>query len=215
LTNILIRGDFVEIIFTDFEYRKPLIPLNKDLVDTIFIHHPAWIKATPEMIHNDVLADPDKANWSGFPYNEYITKDEKVYIGRGDYIGSQAANYNSRSYGICLEGDYNIEPAPSDRLIEIVAIRTVEAQRRFPNAKIVLPHSARYNTDCPGKNFPMGKLYNEINKLNLKQNDHWAEKVYRELTKDFGLTIHEKRFDDNITRGEAMALILQFAKQLR
>jgi hypothetical protein len=204
----------MEIIFTDFKYKKPLIPLDKDKVDTIFIHHPAWENATPEQIHNDVLTDPDKKTWSGFPYNEYLTKDLKVYIGRGDYIGSQAANYNSRSYGICVQGNYDIEPAPPDYLIRLLAERVVEAQRRFPNAKVVLPHSARYNTNCPGKNFPMGKLYDFINDVYTEQNkpkEHFGEKHYRELTNK-GIVIHEKKFDSNITRAEVFALLNQIVK---
>ena len=154
----------MEIIFTDLKFAKKLIPLDKNKVDTIFIHHPAISKATPEQIHQWHL----DRGFNGFGYNEYIRKDGKVYIGRGDYIGAQAENYNSRSYGICLEGNYDIE-IPPDYLINIVAERVIETQRRFPKDLNVLPHSARYNTSCPGKNFPMNKLYDQVNRLNKKQ----------------------------------------------
>lgn len=202
----------MEIIFTDFKYKKPLIPLDKNKVDTIFIHHPAWLKGTPEQIHNDHLK-----KYNGFGYNEYITKDSKVYIGRGDHIGAQAENYNSRSYGICLQGNYNIEPSPPDYLYEIVAERTVEAQRRFPNAKTVLPHSARFNTDCPGKNFSMGKLYDFINEVYKGQTPkpHWGEKTYNDLITEFGIKFHEKRFDDPVTRAECMTMVLQGLRSLK
>lgn len=41
--------------------------------------------------------------------------------------------------------------------------------------------------------------------------EHWAEKPYRQL-KNKGILIHEKRFDDNITRGEVFALLNQINK---
>ena len=80
----------LEIIFTNFKYAKPLIPLDKDKVDIIFIHHTASKTATPEQIHEW------HQKFRGFGYNEYIRKDGKVYIGRGDHIGAQTANHNSR-----------------------------------------------------------------------------------------------------------------------
>lgn len=47
------------------------------------------------------------------------------------------------------------------------------------------------------------------------ENDHWAEKIFEELTKNFGVIIHEKRFDDNITRAEAMSLLLEGLKSIK
>lgn len=208
------------VIQTGIKFRRPLIKLDPNKVEVIFIHHPKWKIASVETIHNDVLNDPNKKDWNGFPYNRYIRKDHKVYEGRGDNIGAHASNYNSRSYGLCVEGDYSVEPAPPDSLLRVVAEEVVETQRRFPKAKVVLPHSARYNTECPGKNFPMGKLYDFINEVYKNQNKpelHWVlEKgIYKELTEDFGIQIHEQRFDDPITRAESMALQLQGLRSMK
>jgi len=205
----------MEIIYTDLKFNGKLIPLDPNKVDTIFIHHPAWKIATIEMIHNDHL----KKGWAGVGYNEYIRKDGKVYIGRGDYIGAQAHKYNSRSYGICVEGDYDIEPSPPDYLLYIVAERAVEAQRRFPNAKIVLTHSARYNTNCPGKNFSMGRLYNLINEVYKKKNTpkHWVEEkgIISRLKNDYGIEIHEKRYDEPMTRAESFSMDLRILDSIK
>lgn len=203
----------MEIIFTDFRYRRPLIPLDKNKVDTIFIHHPAWENGTPQQIHDDVLNDPRKTNWNGFPYNEYITKDEKVYIGRGDNIGAHVHNYNSKSYGICVQGNYDIEVAPSDSLLGVVAERVIEAQRRFPNAVNIQPHSIRGGTVCPGKNFPMEKLYKMVkeikNKNSIVDKFHWGETIYNNLADEFGIVFNEKRFDDKTSRAESMTMLLR------
>ena len=48
--------------------------------------------------------------------------------------------------------------------------------------------------------------YNEC--LKGDSMEHWAEKHYQELIEK-GFKIHEKRFEDNITRGEAFALLNQ------
>lgn len=41
---------------------------------------------------------------------------------------------------------------------------------------------------------------------------HWAEEDYKELN-DNGVVIHEKRFDDTITRGEVFSLLNQIVKK--
>ncbi|MBZ4669402.1 MAG: cell wall hydrolase/autolysin [Defluviitaleaceae bacterium] len=39
------------------------------------------------------------------------------------------------------------------------------------------------------------------------ETEHWAEKYYRFLTEEKGMVIHEKRFDDTVTRGEIFCLM--------
>lgn len=194
---------------------KNWIPLDPNKVEFIFIHHPMARFATVEQINQWHLNN----GWiGGIGYNEYITKDGTVHICRGDNIGAQSHKHNSISYGICLEGNYDIEPSPPPELYEIIAKRVIENQKKYIKAKTVLPHSARNSTACPGKNFNMNKLYDAINKLNEEREkikEHWAEEIYKELAENFGLTIHEKRFDDKITRAESMALLLQGLKSIK
>lgn len=57
----------------------------------------------------------------------------------------------------------------------------------------------------------MTLLYRMLNKNDAtdvlpKKGGHWAEAYFEALQKR-GITIHEKRFDDCITRGETMALV--------
>ena len=49
------------------------------------------------------------------------------------------------------------------------------------------------------------------NYLGVKYVEHWAEKHYKSLNQK-GVIIHEKRFDDNITRGEVFALLDRIVK---
>ena len=208
----------MNIIETNFKYLKPLIPLDPNKVEFIFIHHPASKTATPEQIHQWHL---DKG-FNGFGYNEYIRKDGTGYIGRGDNIGAQVSKHNSKSYGICFEGNYDVEEGPSDESYKLIAMRVIQTQKRFPKAQTILPHSARNSTNCPGKNFSMGKLYDAINdlikegeKVEEIKTEHWVEESYNKLANDFGIIIHEKRFDDKITRAEVMELLLRGLESIK
>ena len=102
---------------------KNWIPLDPNKVEFIFIHHPMAKNATVEQINKWHLIDN---GWlGGIGYNEYITKDGTVHICRGDNIGAHAHKHNGRSYGICLEGNYDVEPSPPPKLYEIVAMRVI------------------------------------------------------------------------------------------
>jgi len=184
--------------------RDKMKPLNKEHVHFICIHHTACETATPMQIHQWHL----DRGWLGFGYNAYIRKDGTVHIGRGFHVGAHTKGYNSQSYGICVEGNYSEEkhmPRPQMAALK----RYIEAiKSELPNVKDVVGHNMLSTTECPGLYFPWTELRNG-------ENPHWADGVYEELTDRFGLTIHEKRFDDKITRGEAMALILQGLKALK
>lgn len=139
---------------TNFVYRKALIPLNLEKVFFILVHHIAALFATPEQIHQWHLNN----GWDGFGYNEYIRKDGTVYIGRGDNIGAQCANMNSKSYGIAVEGNYDTEYEMPDVQLEALVERIIYNSKRFPNQVEVAPHNRFYATSCPGKYFPFNKV---------------------------------------------------------
>lgn len=201
----------MKIIQTNFSYRKPLIPLSVENVEYIIIHHPAWENASAEMIHIDVLNDPKKVTWCGFPYNEYIRSDGVVYIGRGDHIGSQCANMNSKSYGISFEGNFDIREEMPQEQFESGIERLLFHVKRFPNLKGIMPHKAFANTSCPGKFFPINELISRVyGEIDIDK-EHWAQKPFDELIKK-GVVIHDKRFNDTVTRGELFALLNQIVK---
>ena len=187
----------MNIIETNFNYRWPPIPLNLDAVQYIVIHHTAWIDGTPQMIHDDVLADPAKKNWAGFPYNEMIMKDGTVYIGRGDNQGAHAEGYNKESYGIACEGDFNLQVFMlADQYISLIE-RVKYHKKRFPQAQIVL-HRDLNKTDCPGRYFPAD--------IKIDGTPHWAEPAFDYLI-NHGIKINEQNFEKPMTRGEVFTLL--------
>lgn len=151
----------MDVIKTNFKYTKPLIPLQLSDVRYIILHHAQAITATPEEIHSWHLDN----SWAGFGYNEYIRKNGVVYIGRGDNIGAQCSGMNSTSYGICCEGNYDVERVmPAVQLNSLVE-RIVANMARFPNYKCVAPHSQFFSTDCPGQFFPMAAVLKNVEDL--------------------------------------------------
>jgi hypothetical protein len=144
-------------------FKGDLIPLNLNNIVYMVIHHPEAITATPEDIHAWHLAN----GWSGAGYNEYIRKDGTVYIIRGDNIGVQCANMNSKTYGICCEGNYDIETLMPEAQFQALVTRVIYHKSRFKNLKDVVPHKQLCNTACPGKYFPMQKLLNTLEVVNM------------------------------------------------
>ena len=76
--------------------------------------------------------------------------------------------------------------------------------------------TCKYVEDLGGRWAPSNdygrKLLNYVNEIrNIKVNkmenkEHWAEKSFKNLNEK-GIEIHERRFDDTITRGEVFSLL--------
>ena len=142
----------------DLQFKNPLISLDKSKVKYVVIHHVAAKTASIEDIHRWHLEN----GWNGCGYNEYIKKDGTVYIGRGDNIGAQTKGYNSSSYGIAVEGNYDVDRNMPDVQLKMLALRIKETQKRFPYADKIFKHSQLGKTSCPGKHFPFNDLIHEV-----------------------------------------------------
>lgn len=133
---------------------------KRNSTEYIFLHHAAG-DGSVLAIHNAHLA----LGWSGIGYNFYVRKDGSVWKGRGlDTVGAHAGgNYNSRSVGICAEGNFQKEfmfEAQKQSLIELLAYVWSE----YPQAKVVGHRDMDY-TACPGRNYPFGEIVSGAQKL--------------------------------------------------
>lgn len=183
----------MKTIDTNFKYLKPLIPLNLDKVFFIVLHHTASKTATPEQIHQWHL----DAGFNGFGYNEYIRKDGTVYIGRGDHIGAQTANMNSKSYGICVEGNYDVEEEMPKAQLNSLVNRIKYNKDRFKNDVKVEKHSLFNPTSCPGKHFPFHNVLEELyNQNNLD--------VALKMLVDNNIIVSPDYWKQNATKGKSI-----------
>lgn len=159
-------------------FTKTLTPLNPLAVEYIVIHHIAAKIATMEEIHRWHI---EERGWSGIGYNEYIRKDGTSYIGRGMAVGAHTLDYNSKAYGIALEGDFNLE-LPTDAQKITLTKRCFELQKVFTNIRTIVAHRDLTSTDCPGKKCNINEIIISPYELALRKlmtagiintPDHW------------------------------------------
>lgn len=149
----MIRGDFMKINEISYKWNGKLIKRNK--TELIVLHHAAAKECTPQQIHQWHLNN----NWSGIGYHFIVRKDGQIYRGRPeDVVGAHATNYNSKSIGICFEGDYMVQTMSKAQLEagkELVAY--LKNKYKITQVK---GHRDLMATSCPGKNFPFDEIAN-------------------------------------------------------
>jgi hypothetical protein len=188
------------------EPKHPLVPLKLEDIKYIIIHHLKAKSATWQ----DIDRWHREQSWDCIGYNEYIKKDGTVYICRGDNVGAHCAGYNSVSYGIACEGDYDAENTMPQAQFDALVSRINFNKAIFLNYKCTVAHSYFYDTACPGKYFPLAQVLEAI--VPTPNNDHWAQKPFDKCIAK-GYVVNETRFDDDITRGEVFALLAQDIKR--
>ena len=125
----------------------------------IILHHAAAGEASVTTIHNWHL----QRGWTGIGYNFYVRKDGSIYRGRPeDTIGAHTEGYNSRSIGICAEGNFEAEKMPEAQKQAIIELMR-ELKQKYPNVQIKR-HKDFAATSCPGKNYPFNEIIQAVNK---------------------------------------------------
>jgi N-acetyl-anhydromuramyl-L-alanine amidase AmpD len=133
--------------------------------EMIVLHHAAAKSCTAQQIHQWHL----NQNWSGIGYHFFINRSGQIFRGRPeDTIGSHTKGYNSKSIGICFEGDYMTQEMPKVQLEagkELIAY--LKDKYKITNVK---GHRDLMATSCPGSKFPFDEIANSkksITKENL------------------------------------------------
>lgn len=132
----------------------------------------------------------------------------KVTQGGGDYQASAHKRFATWEDGISAHLDH---------------LALYAGAKGYPKSNTLDPRhfaylfgTCKYVEDLGGRWAPSNdygrKLLNYVNEIrNMKVNkmenkEHWAEKSFKNLNEK-GIEIHEKRFDDTITRGEVFSLL--------
>ncbi len=126
---------------------------RRSATDFIILHHAAAGNCPADNIHSIHL----KNGWAGIGYHYYIRKDGSIYTGRPEAaVGAHASGYNSRSVGICFEGNFENEIMNE---IQIKAGRELVCylSAKYPKAAVIC-HRDVNATACPGKKFPTDKI---------------------------------------------------------
>ena len=136
----------MRIVSPEWKWAAALAPAGE--TEYIVVHHAA-AEGPAEAVHAAHLG----RGWSGIGYHFYVRLDGTVYAGRPlGTIGAHTAGYNSRSVGVCFEGNFELRTMPTEQL---AAGRELLAYLRglYPKARVVR-HKDLDATACPGKNFP-------------------------------------------------------------
>lgn len=132
---------------------------NRGKTEYIILHHRGG-SGSPQSIHEGHL----KRGFSGIGYHFYLRKDGRIYRGRPvGKTGAHCIGYNSKSVGICFEGNFETEKMPK---VQLEAGRELLKYLKaiYPKAEI-RRHRDLNSTACPGRNFP----FKEITDLTAKK----------------------------------------------
>lgn len=162
----------MRVVPANFKWKGKLTPLKLGEVKYIILHHAAVKEASPEAIHRYHIG----RGWVGIGYNEYIRKDGTVYICRGDNVGAHTKGWNDKSYGICCEGNYEVETQMPEAQFNALVQRIAANKARFPNLEGIKGHRDFVATACPGKHFPMDKL---LEAVKIMEKIGLENKIYR------------------------------------
>ena len=123
--------------------------------DLIVLHHAAAKSCSVDDIHRWHL----DRGWSGIGYHFFVRKDGTIWRGRPeDRVGAHTVNFNSRSVGICFEGNFELEPMSDFQKaagLELIAY----LKDKYP-IKEIKGHGELRATACPGKYFPLEEMKN-------------------------------------------------------
>lgn len=188
---------------SDITFQSKLKPLVIENLKYIVLHHIAFSSASAQMIHNWHI----NRGWLGAGYNYYVKKDGKVEELRGLNVGAHVLQYNTVSIGIAFEGDFSYEQMSTKQFEAGVEFIKYLKENVKQDLKIV-GHKEINQTNCPELNFPLKRMKDAVN---IK---HWCDDIFSNLIKH-GLKIHDKRFDDKITRAETFAVLNQLLEVLK
>ena len=139
--------------------------------------------------------------------------DEDISWGVGDGNGKHGiTNQNSINVEMCVNADGDF----AKTLKKTIELTKHLMQKYGIDIQNVVRHYDASKKICPAvlsKNQWEG-WQAFMNAVKSQKNEHWGEEFWKHCN-DNGLTIHEKRFDDNITRAEMFALCSRLLKLLK
>ncbi len=147
--------DNLDIQYLRYEWAEELEVDNEPTI--LVYHHTAIKNISPE----DIDKLHKNKGWKGIGYHYYIRKDGTIYKGRKDEAeGSHVKGYNKESIGICVEGNFEEEYLSNEQIKALKSLSVYICLKY--NIKDILPHKELGQTLCPGKNFPLEEIKNEV-----------------------------------------------------
>lgn len=120
-------------------------------INLLVLHHSASGRdsTTRDMIYNWHI----RQRYSDIGYHYVITGDGKLHVGRAaEKVGAHALGYNSKSLGICLTGNFEIEEPSEAQIKTLIQLLATLCKRHKLDTTDIKGHYQLNQTACPGKN---------------------------------------------------------------
>ena len=124
--------------------------------EMIIVHHSGGTDANPSEDTSNHTAQIMEAfhlskKWEGLGYQYVIHKDGAVWLGRPEtYHGAHTVNFNNKSIGICLAGNFDVTlPTP----LQEISLKSLilDIRGRYPNiGEKIYPHRRFAKKTCYG-----------------------------------------------------------------
>jgi hypothetical protein len=168
----------MEIRKKEFEWARPLVPLERSNITALALHHMEHMTAGMDEIHQWHL----NRGWKGFAYNYWIDYGGNVWECRGlNKGGALEAPHNEYALSIGFQGDYDLTVnMPGKQFIAGVEL-THYLKKLLPTLNLVEGHKHWQEKTCPGEHFPMEEMIKMADMLeNIRDYDEiasWAKQA--------------------------------------
>ena len=195
----------------EFDWARPLKPLDLSKVAAIALHHMEHLTAGMDTIHGWHIGN----GWKGFAYNFWIDFDGNVFECRGLNAGAGLFDpLNDTVISIGFQGDYDQTETMPDAQFKAGYELIRYLRILIPSINFVDGHRYWQDKSCPGKYFPLGEMKDMADKIQaIKDYDdvaNWAKEAVLNVV-DSGIMIGDERgwFNPkaNITRQEIAVVI--------
>lgn len=209
----------MKIIKREFNWSRPLKPLDVGKITGIALHHMAHPTAGMDEIHQWHLA----RGWKGFAYNYWVDYDGNVYECRGLNVGGGLLDpLNATVISVGFQGDYD-KTQTMPRKQFIAGCELIRYLRmKIPTINLVAGHKHWQVTSCPGKHFPLEEMIRMADTMTkIKDFDNvadWAKEAVLNVM-DAGIMVgdDEGRFNPKapITRQEVAVIVDRLLQKIK
>lgn len=102
--------------------------------------------------------------WAGLGYNFFVDLDGSIFKGRPiEYVPAAILNHNYDSLHICANGNFETMVMPEVQR-EAIKELILYCNNIYPTIQGIYGHKDLMDTDCPGKNYPLEMMKNNLGK---------------------------------------------------
>jgi hypothetical protein len=205
----------------EFQWARPLKPLNLSKVTAIAIHHMEHLTAGMDEIHQWHLAR-DNGTWKGFGYNFWVDFAGNVFECRGFNQGAGVTSMNSTVISVGFQGHYDKmkEMPQAQYLAGCELINYLKSI--VPSIKLVAGHRYWENKSCPGKYFPLEEMIKMADTISrIKDYDKiadWAKSSVMNVVNE-GIMIGDEQGQFNptapLTRQEVAVVLDRLLQKIK